>query len=64
MNTNLSLCPSRALLEKFPGIDTRVTTCPHCAKRLPKFTEAIRLHEYHSGVIFNDVDNLKTEAII
>ncbi len=57
MNENTHLRPSAALLEQYRGIDTRVTTCIHCAKRLLKFGEAIHYNEYHSCAIINEFDD-------
>ena len=58
MNENRILHPG--LLENFPFVDpldTCITPCNHCGKRLLKFGEAVHYHEYHSGVITNDADD-------
>jgi len=44
-------------LEKYPFLDTRVSACTHCAKRLINFGAGIHYHEYHSCSISDDVDS-------
>ena len=66
MNNNALLHP---LLENFPLIDTKISACKHCGKRLVAFAAEVHIHEYHSGSISNDaddgiVDRMKEEASI
>ena len=64
MNRNQILHPGS--LENFPFVDpldTCITPCSHCGKRLLKFGEAVHYHEYHSGVNTNDADEAE-EAVL
>ena len=53
-NKNILLNP---VLEKFPLINTCITACNHCGKRLLQFAADVHLHEYHSGAMSNDTDD-------
>ena len=66
MNCNALLHPG---LENFPLIDTKISACEHCGKRLLAFAADVHVHEYHSGAISNDTDDsimdrMKEEATI
>ncbi len=38
-------------------VDTSLTVCAKCSKRVFSFAAAIHEHEYHSGEMQQDVDN-------
>ena len=52
MNSNARLHPP---LAGRTNVDTRISACKHCGKRLLNFYTAVHCHEYHSGPISNDV---------
>ena len=50
-------------------LDTKISACKHCGKRLLAFAAEVHVHEYHSGSVSNDaddgiVDRMKEEATI
>ena len=55
------IAPSHA--GEIPLLDTSITACKHCAKRLIKFGANVHMHEYHSGMISNDSDDGILERI-
>ena len=53
MNSNARLHP---IFEGYSrGVDTCISACEHCGKRLLNFYAAVHYHEYHSGSIPNDL---------
>ncbi|KAL7523386.1 hypothetical protein ACHAXR_000154 [Thalassiosira sp. AJA248-18] len=60
MNANKLLHP---ILEKYPLIETEIVVCNCCNKRLVKFGADVHKHEYHSGTISNEVDDLMAERL-
>ena len=56
MNMNGLLHP--ATLENCPtALDTRISACNDCGKRLVNFAAAIHHHEFHSCQIKNELDD-------
>ena len=59
MNTNESLRPNLAKedFQSLAGVDTCISVCSMCGKRVLNFGLAVHEHEYHSGGIKGDVDD-------
>ena len=54
MNMNPLLHP---VFDKYPLLDTCISACKHCGKRLLNFGLEVHSREYHSGVISNELDD-------
>ena len=66
MNANDLLRPAIALhpvFEKYPNLDTCISACTHCRKRLINFGADVHYHEYHSGAISNELDDAVVERM-
>jgi hypothetical protein len=66
MNANYLLRPvilSHPVFEKYPDLDTCISACKHCGKRLINFGADIHYHEYHSGAISNELDDVVVERM-
>jgi len=64
MNSNARLHPP---FEGYSHVDTCISACEHCGKRLLNFYAPVHYHEYHSGSISSDLcdgvaEKLKEEA--
>ena len=66
MNVNDWLRPviaSHPVFQKYPDLDTCISACKHCGKRLINFGADIHYHEYHSGAISNELDDVVVERM-
>ena len=59
MNANESLRPNltKEHFQSLAGVDTRISVCSKCGKRVLNFGLAVHEHEYHSGGIKGEVDD-------
>ena len=60
MNANQVLHP---VLPNYPTLQTQIVVCKCCSKRLLKFGADVHAHEYHSGSITNEFDEVKAEQM-
>ena len=61
MNVNELLHP---VLQEYPTLQTQIVACKCCGKRLLKFGAAVHAHEYHSGSITNEFEEVKAEQMV